>query len=128
MQSQTIKNVVTKAASISNLPDFPIILATGGDDRLVIDPKTGVNKYYCKPEFQKDVLFRGSCTCNLPTETAYLHAKKVFEEMKSEQKSLQTVMESIREQIANIYKLPQGSGVFLMPSGSDAEYIPLLIA
>lgn len=24
--------------------------------------------------------------------------------------------------------MPQGSGVFLMPSGSDAEYIPLLIA
>jgi len=27
-----------------------------------------------------------------------------------------------------VYKLPEGSGVFIMPSGSDAEYIPLLIA
>jgi hypothetical protein len=27
-----------------------------------------------------------------------------------------------------MYELQEGTGVFLMPSGSDAEYIPLLIA
>jgi hypothetical protein len=27
-----------------------------------------------------------------------------------------------------LYSLPDGTGIFLMPSGSDAEYIPLLIA
>jgi hypothetical protein len=27
-----------------------------------------------------------------------------------------------------LYSLPEGTGIFLMPSGSDAEYIPLLIA
>lgn len=28
----------------------------------------------------------------------------------------------------NVYDLPVGTGIFLTPSGSDAEYIPLLIA
>ena len=79
MQSQTqktLKNLAQTAAA--NLADFPQILATGGDDRLVINPATGVNKYYCRPDYMPDVLFRGSCTCNLPTEIAYMQADKLY--------------------------------------------------
>jgi len=38
------------------------------------------------------------------------------------------MMHETREKIKDLYSLPEGTGVFLMPSGSDAEYIPLLIA
>ena len=38
------------------------------------------------------------------------------------------LMHETRERIIDLYSLPEGTGVFLMPSGSDAEYIPLLIA
>jgi hypothetical protein len=37
-------------------------------------------------------------------------------------------MNLTRERLAKAYDLPEGTGIFLMPSGSDAEYIPLLIA
>ncbi len=37
-------------------------------------------------------------------------------------------MQETREKLMELYELPQGTGIFLMPSGSDAEYIPLLIA
>lgn len=37
-------------------------------------------------------------------------------------------MDGVRSQIKSIYRLPAGTEVFLCPSGSDAEYIPLLIA
>ena len=36
-------------------------------------------------------------------------------------------MEETRSKLKDLYQLPEGTGVFLMPSGSDAEYIPLLI-
>ena len=42
--------------------------------------------------------------------------------------SVETMMQETREKIKEVYSLPEGTGVFLMPSGSDAEYIPLLIA
>ena len=37
-------------------------------------------------------------------------------------------MRAQQDKLAKLYNLPEGTGVFLMPSGSDAEYIPLLIA
>ena len=97
MQSQAKNTLKMMGKAIADMPAFPYIMATGGDDRLVLDPKTGVNKYYCKPDFQNDVLFRGSCTCNLPTETAYSAAQNVYEKMKLEEESLPNVMQSIRE-------------------------------
>ena len=37
-------------------------------------------------------------------------------------------MEGVRSRIKTLYNVPPGTEVFLCPSGSDAEYIPLLIA
>jgi len=37
-------------------------------------------------------------------------------------------MHETRNRLTNIYGLEDGTGIFLMPSGSDAEYIPLVIA
>ena len=37
-------------------------------------------------------------------------------------------MHEVRQKLAQMYSLPDGTGIFLTPSGSDAEYIPLLIA
>lgn len=37
-------------------------------------------------------------------------------------------MHQTRQRLINIYGLDEGTGVFVMPSGSDAEYIPLVIA
>lgn len=37
-------------------------------------------------------------------------------------------MHEVRDKLKEIYQLPEDTGVFLTPSGSDAEYFPLLIA
>ena len=44
------------------------------------------------------------------------------------QVSVGDVMEGVRSRIKTLYNVPPGTEVFLCPSGSDAEYIPLLIA
>ena len=38
------------------------------------------------------------------------------------------MMQEIRRRLSSLYKLKDGTGIFLTPSGSDAEYIPLLLA
>ena len=104
-----------------------MILTEGGDDRLVLNPETKVNKYFCDPYLHTDVLFRGSCTCNLTTKLAYEATEKEYNHLAAGDKSIEASFEESRDRLKKAYNLPEGTGIFLMPSGSDAEYIPLLI-
>lgn len=118
-----------KFSSIApHLNSFPLILTDGGDDRLVLNEKTKTNKYHCTPELRTDVLFRGSCTCNLPTATGYSAAESLYQKFLDNKIDIEGSMDQTRDRLAEAYDLPAGTGIFLMPSGSDAEYIPLLIA
>jgi hypothetical protein len=110
------------------MTEFPLILTEGGDDRLPLDPKTGANKYHGKPFVMPDSAFRGSCTCNSPTPLGFEAAKMLYQQFSNGAKNCETSMQETREKLMELFELPQGTGIFLMPSGSDAEYIPLLIA
>ena len=44
------------------------------------------------------------------------------------EKSIQSIFAEQRDRIAKFLKLPPGAAVILCPSGSDAEYIPIVIA
>ena len=103
------------------------VLTDGGDDRTTINAN-GVNKYHCRPQPLAGAIFRGSCTCNIPTEGAYEAAKTALESIQAGEASVADTMEGIRSRIKSLYKLPGGVEVILCPSGSDAEYIPLQIA
>jgi hypothetical protein len=59
---------------------YPLIMTEGGDDRLLLNSE-GINKYHCCPEPIKDALFRGSCTCNVPTEEAYGAAEATYQSL-----------------------------------------------
>lgn len=113
---------------LKKMPEFPLIMVEGGDDRLPLDPVSGTNKYHQKPYVAQDALIRGSCTCNSPTPLAYETAKIYYQHLQEGKINIEELMHEIRNTIKSLYKLPEKTGVFLMPSGSDAEYIPLLIA
>lgn len=49
---------------------------------MIISSK-GVNKYYCQPEPIPGAYFRGSCTCNIPTEQAYAAAETAFDKIQA---------------------------------------------
>jgi hypothetical protein len=55
----------TLAAPISEL------LASGGDDRLALDPHTGLNKYGCAPRPRPNVISFGSCTASSLSRGAF---------------------------------------------------------
>ena len=59
------------AGNLVEMSSYPLILTEGGDDRLVLDAVSGTNKYHQKPFVASHALFRGSCTCNSPTQVSY---------------------------------------------------------
>ena len=67
------------AGDLKPMTPWPFILTEGGDDRLPLDESTGCNKYHAKPLVAAHALFRGSCTCNSPTQLAFDAAKEVYE-------------------------------------------------
>lgn len=118
------------ACDYSNLESF---LTHGGDDRSLIFTDTGTNKYHIAPRpIASDAIFRGSCTCNAPTERGYAAATKLYEEQIANSTDLNATLTSVfqnqRDRIAACLELPEGTEVVLCPSGSDAEYIPIVMA
>ena len=63
---------------------FPEVLTMGGDCRLTLNAK-GLNKYHCMPAPMERALFRGSCTCNIPTAEAFQAAEATYAAIKNEE-------------------------------------------
>ena len=114
-----------QSAQQSGYNMFESYLTAGSDDRSMIDTKTGTNKYHCRPQpIAKNEIFRGSCTCNTPTEAGYNAAMKLFQEKLASKKTpeeieeaLRDIFENQRQRIASALELPEGVEVALCPSG-----------
>jgi len=108
---------------------FEVALVSGGDDRSALSADLFRNKYNVSPwPLSASALFRGSCTCNPPTQRGYEAAERLFGELTSGSKTYAETTEAIRDRLAAAFELPEGTEVVLCPSGSDAEYIPVAIA
>ena len=68
---------VTDCSQAVSAFDFSRIVTEGGDDRVLLNSK-GINKYFCPVIPEPASLFRGSCTCNIPTGEAYHAAKAAY--------------------------------------------------
>ena len=70
-----------KGSALIDMPDFPEIFTTGGDERLPLDPVKGHNKYFIKPYYDEEAIVRSSCTCSSPTELGYKAAEYYYEKL-----------------------------------------------
>jgi Asparagine synthase len=110
---------------------FESYLTQGSDDRSMINPATGTNKYHCKPQpITSNDIFRGSCTCNTPTETGYKAAMKLFNDKLASKQTeaeiedaLRDIFENQRQRIALALGLPEGVEVALCPSGVSTQHL-----
>jgi len=114
-------------------------LTSGGDDRLILNPKTKTNKYNTPAYPEPRGIHRSSCTSNCVTDYTFHTVgeplvrdllKNATNEYSAEgRRRYRLEIASIREQIRNVWHLPKvGNSITLCPSGSDAEYLPLLLA
>ena len=84
------------AGDLAPMSEWPLILTDGGDCRLPLDPKTGTNIYHAKPFVASEALFRGSCTCNSPTQLAFDTTQKVYEAMQEGRTNVEESLHSTR--------------------------------
>lgn len=104
------------------------ILVSGSDERSVILPETGKNKYFIDPVDHEGLLCRGSCTCNFLNEPSEDAVRKTYRIYQS--KGYETVLS---HQLDRLYRLFSKNyfneyDILIAPSGSDLAYVPLLIA
>jgi len=107
---------------------FEEALVSGGDDRSALTEQNR-NKYNVSPwPLDGEALFRGSCTCNPPTQRAYEAAEAAFRKFEAKEVTYAELTAGIRGRVKRAFDLPAGTGVLLCPSGSDAEFLPVAIA
>lgn len=130
------------------------LLSMGGDDRLTINfAKDKLNKYMSSTIPRVDMLNRGSCTCSTISLSNYELAERerrhflrtVFETAslcqgegdsnRSLRNSLLSVFDTMQSQlmdrirrVVGLSSNESGAKIVLFPSGSDAEYLPLVAA
>jgi len=133
MPVQSFEEEPYKSAKGKGFDDFEAMLTCGGDDRsLILESST--NKYHIRPQpVDPAHVFRGSCTGNPPTQRGYDAAKKLYEDLSSmDDGSLDSAINDVfadqRNRISNVLQLEKGTEVIIVPSGSDAEYLPFAIA
>lgn len=109
------------------------LLASGGDSRLDVDPRTGLNRYGCGFRPEPGLLHLGSCTGSTVTEHGFDAAHDLLTAVTGSGGPAPTAMASAHDDVRRRLKellLPDGdpADVVLTPSGTDAEYVTLDLA
>lgn len=133
-------NLVAEGLAMESLSRYGFdhvaaLMTTGGDDRIFINSETGKNNYHTAPiPDDESSVFRGSCTCNTPTMRGYQASRALYETQFQNKSGIEVdavlsdVFAQQRVRIARALGTPEGTEIVIVPSGSDAEYIPIAIA
>lgn len=109
------------------------LLTAGGDSRIALDPKTGLNRYGCGPEPQPSIAAFGSSTASTISTAAFAAVERLAGRL-SEEVSQELEAELYRQELERIrtkltwllglQDLP-GLKTILSPSGTDVHRIAL---
>jgi hypothetical protein len=111
-------------------PDIPLdrraretvrLLASGGDERITLDPVTGLNKYFSGP-YPRLVQAFASSTANDMSSAAFTRAMELAAAPRA---SYADRLEGLRTRIRSAYRLETGCRIVFAPSGTDLEYVAL---
>jgi hypothetical protein len=105
-----------------------LLMTTGGDARIVLNPETGLNKYFSAPR-PSDVLAYASSTANDISPAAFAHVEARLREIAAEgelsAQGYAGALEALRGRIRGAYAIPDDVAVVFAPSGTDLEYVAL---
>lgn len=109
--------------------DATRLMTTGGDARLLLDPATGLNRYFSAPRPSK-VLAYASSTSNDISSEAFERAKALLAELGSEPTpgDYRDRLEAMRRRIRRAYSVGDEVEIVFAPSGTDLEYVALACA
>ncbi len=111
-----------------------LTLTLQGDERLLIDPCTGLNKYGCSSRPRPEAITFSSCTASSVSEFAFREAELLRQRLMATltARNLPTAydaeMETIRTGVHGVLEVdPAQTQVILSASGTDAELYPLFL-
>ena len=106
------------------------LLASGGDTRLELNPRTGRNRYECWPRPHTAIPF-GSCTSSSVSERGYAAAQAAHHAICRASDSRAAANEYanfVRHRLRELLTLPDDVDIALAPSGTDVEMLALALA
>lgn len=129
-------DVIQAARALAYSVPTEVLLALGGDDRLLVDWSTGVNKYGIAPSPTPWTSSLSSCTASAPTSRAFDAAARLrrllIEAALADDldRTVAAHYEVMRRMLLAALGAHGADGVEVVftPSGTDAEFVPLLVA
>ncbi|MET4804214.1 hypothetical protein [Bradyrhizobium sp. LB11.1] len=110
------------------------LLASGGDQRLALDPKARVNAYGCAPSPEPEIWNFASSTASPISQAGYDRAalareelvhKSLFDEVEI---AFDRRCEDMRDELRAHFQLPPRVDVVFSPSGTDSQLHALFLA
>jgi selenocysteine lyase/cysteine desulfurase len=103
-----------------------LLMTTGGDARIVLDPATGLNRYFSAPR-PSEVLAYASSTANDISPAAFREVQSILAELGPEPPASRYAsrLEALRGRIRRAYGIAAGADIVFAPSGTDLEYVAL---
>jgi hypothetical protein len=123
---QSLRNALSTLAAEALQEATSRHLTEGGDERLHLSASG--NKYFCPPHPVSNAVIRGTCTCSPPSRNAFNAACARLNDIWNGVESLDDAFDDTRRRISAALALRTRHHIILHPSGTDAEYTPLLIA
>lgn len=105
------------------------VMATGGDERIALDPATGLNRYHSAPR-PSGVLAYASSTANDISAAAFAYVAARLAELGDapSPSAYAAALEALRGRIRRAYGVAADTAVAFAPSGTDLEYVALACA
>lgn len=105
-----------------------MLMTSGGDARILLDPQTGLNRYFSAPR-PSDVIAYASSTANDISGDAFAHVEKWLEEAAPQgeigAQAYAAHLEAMRGRIRKAYGVADDVEIVFAPSGTDLEYVAL---
>jgi hypothetical protein len=105
------------------------LLAQGGDDRLTLDPVTGLNRYGCAPYPRPDVIAFASCTASSISSSAFLAAETLRRTIiadaaaGSADAAIEAASRYTASRLLGHFGVCGGADAMLVASGTDAALL-----
>ncbi|KAK5661862.1 hypothetical protein OQA88_9967 [Cercophora sp. LCS_1] len=120
-----LRNALESLAAVALEEAVKQHLTEGGDERLHL--ASGGNKYFCPPQPVPGAVIRGTCTCSPPSRNAFDAACGRLNDIWNCVEPVEQAFDDVRDRVSTALGLQTPHHIVLHPSGTDAEYTPLLV-
>jgi len=104
------------------------VLTQGCDDRIIVNPQTGMHKYNGTNCPVPGSVRRSSCTFNVPTDDMFQVGVAALRRLDGNPAQVEVLRQECCDRMRKVWSVSRGEAITMFPSGTDAEFLPMLLA